>query len=52
MPLTGPEKTAARNALKASTPGLQDAKIDRMEARWPAEWLDPKSVKRWITGKK
>jgi hypothetical protein len=53
MPLTGPEKTAIRNALKGAVPAVwTDPKLDKSEARWPAEWTSLKSVARWVTGKR
>ena len=53
MALTAPQKLAIRNALKAALPSTwTDAKLDKIEARWPAEWENLKSIARWVTGKR
>lgn len=51
MPLTGPEKAAARTALKA-VPVWTDPRLDKQEARWPSEWVSARSVTRWLLGKR
>jgi hypothetical protein len=51
MPMTGPERTAARNALKAH-PIWTDARLDKIEARWPTEWASVRAANRWVVGRR